>query len=264
MNESNNGMALSLRNYRGKKLVSFLRNDDYAHAGEEESIIRVIHKFPKNPHRTILDVGCGLGGTAQFIQENGWGQVTGIDIEKESIEYAKKHYPTIEFYVSDVVECDKILPDKKFDLICLFNAFYAFQDQKTALIALSNIAHKLSSLVIFDYSDPMVDSINPLFRESSKTTTCFKPVKISTIKSELLSAGWVLSEIIDISHDYARWYASLLNKLSDNKEFIISAYSQAAYDKAHKAYSEIYHATINKTLGGIIIYAAKKGHVDAN
>ena len=73
----------SMRQYTGKHLVAFLRGKNYAHAGEEEAISIVLDEFPKKNDRVILDVGCGLGETANFIQKNGWRLVTGFDIEKE-------------------------------------------------------------------------------------------------------------------------------------------------------------------------------------
>ncbi|MEI9901962.1 MAG: class I SAM-dependent methyltransferase [Hyphomicrobium sp.] len=36
---------------------------------------------------------CGRGGTAAYMQNHGWGRVTGIDIEPKSIEYARETSP---------------------------------------------------------------------------------------------------------------------------------------------------------------------------
>ena len=54
--------------------------------------------------KTILDVGCGQGGTANFVQENGWGRVVGFDIEEESIAYAKERYKAVQFWVGDAAD----------------------------------------------------------------------------------------------------------------------------------------------------------------
>ncbi len=73
---------LSLRKITGKKLLSFLRNGDFAHAGETDATNLVMSKFRKNRSQCILDVGCGLDGTANYLQEQAWGQVFAFDIEK--------------------------------------------------------------------------------------------------------------------------------------------------------------------------------------
>ena len=59
---------LSLRKITGKKLLSFLRDGDFAHAGETEAINLLMGQFRKKRIQYILDVGCGLGGTAHYLQ----------------------------------------------------------------------------------------------------------------------------------------------------------------------------------------------------
>ena len=76
-------------------ILSVVRNGDYAHPGEEDSIRLAMEDFPLDRRRKILDVGCGRGGTAYYIQSQGWGRVTCFDIDEVSIEYANLTYPTI-------------------------------------------------------------------------------------------------------------------------------------------------------------------------
>ena len=83
-------------NNKRKLLLSAVRKGAYAHAGEEEAIEIAFSLIPKDPNRTLLDVGCGLGGTAAYLQNNGWGQVSGIDKDPQMIEHVQRHYPTRE------------------------------------------------------------------------------------------------------------------------------------------------------------------------
>ena len=99
----------------------------------------VFAPLAKSSDRKILDVGCGLGGTAHYIQQQGWGTVVGFDIEQEAIDYARKHYPDIEFMISDVIDVHTGLNNRQFDVLCLFNVFYAFSDQSRALQALHKV-----------------------------------------------------------------------------------------------------------------------------
>ena len=73
---------MKMQHFVGKQMLAMMRKGDYAHAGEEEAIDLVMNKIPKDNTRLILDVGCGLGGTAKYIQDHGWGKVTGIDITR--------------------------------------------------------------------------------------------------------------------------------------------------------------------------------------
>ena len=250
--------SLSLRSYNGKKLVSYLRKGDYAHAGETESIIQVMNRFEKNKTQRILDVGCGLGGTANFIAKNGWGKVTGIDIELDSINYANKYYSNVEFICFNALDADQILK-VKFDIICLFNSFYAINDQLSCLQSLAKVASSSSTIAIFDYSYLGKDSDISLIREENieKNILAFKPINIELIPAMLRSASWKLVEIVDISYDYIRWYYELINKLLMNKINIIQKYGEDSFNRAYITYTNIYEALRIKSLGGAIVYACK-------
>ena len=69
----------------GKGILSLVREGDYAHPGEEQAIDLVFAALPKDPDRQVLDLGRGRGGTAAYVQRHGWGRVTGVDIDAETL-----------------------------------------------------------------------------------------------------------------------------------------------------------------------------------
>jgi len=249
--------VISLRQYTGKRLVSFLRQGDFAHAGEESAIIKVMSHFPKNKNQTILDAGCGLGGTADYIQRNGWGQVSGFDIEPETINYAKKKYTTIDFYVSDVMNAHKVI-GHSYDIICLFNSFYAFSDQLSALKSLYKLAKPNGQMAIFDYSDLEKDQQNPLFRQGDKNTTPFIPIKVSEINQLLATSGWEKTNLIDLNKEYLSWYQDLMDRLIKQEDLVIDKFGPSAFKQAVTTYTQIRDALSNGSLGGCIVYATKQ------
>ena len=80
---------------QSKQILSFLRDGNYAHPGEIEAIQLTMQSIAKNPQQLLLDVGCGLGGTAHYLQTYGFGKVTGLDIDHGLITAAKRHYPDV-------------------------------------------------------------------------------------------------------------------------------------------------------------------------
>lgn len=55
--------------------------------------------------RSILDFGCGKGDLYGFLSERGIScQYTGIDINENLIDLAKKKYPEVEFLALDIEE----------------------------------------------------------------------------------------------------------------------------------------------------------------
>jgi len=248
----------AFRWYKGKRLLADLRGGDYAHAGGEEAIVYMLEKFPKNAQRTILDIGCGQGGSANFVQKHGWGQVVGFDIEEDSIEYAKHQYPNITFFVGDATDyigLQKVLNDKKFDIIYMMHSLCVFPQQFAALQTARKFAHDKTTLIILEYDD-VTGGSNPLKR-TDDSSKYFNVLDRSEFKRMLQEAKWQVSDtnIIDITADFQRWYEDLLMSLKQMRNVIIERYGKEYCDKATKRYSGMLDAIKQKKLGGCIIYA---------
>ena len=180
----------------GKKILAIVRKADYAHAGEKEAIDLVFKNIHKDPKRLLLDVGCGRGKTAQYIQSNGWGKVTGVDIDAESIDYAKKAYPQVEFIAANVMDLTKSLT-QRFELIYLFNVFYALTNQEQVLEQLRAVSRENSQLIIFDYLVKTQDPQKFPFPQ-------WNPLDFSVIQNLFSDAGWQVVKTDDISALYQK------------------------------------------------------------
>ncbi len=246
----------SLRKYVGKQLVSYLRDNDYAHAGGEEAINIVMSYFRKDSDQGILDVGCGLGGTAEYIQKSGWGKLSGFDIESEAITYAKSQYPNINFYTCDVVQANLLIKEQ-FSVLTLFNVFYAFENQLLALNTLNKLCKTKGIIAIFDYSDPCNNGNTPLTRMGGKSITPFIPVKLSKINEMLKETGWKTVNTVDITNKYELWYKNLIDALHKNKIEVLERFNDYSFNNALKTYTQIYEGITEGVLGGTIIYAKK-------
>lgn len=83
------------------------------------------------PHARILDVGCGCGPTAIYLQESGYKAV-GIDNEAEIIEQAKKNAKhlnsLVTFEVGDALDLSKYY--QEFDLVLSMGLVEHFEREK--------------------------------------------------------------------------------------------------------------------------------------
>lgn len=244
-----------MRYYAGKHLLAYIREVNYAHPGEEVAILEVMNYFAKNKQQKIIDAGCGLGGTADFIQKKGWGAVSGFDVENTSIEYAKKTYPDEDFYTSDVEGIEKLFQNE-FDILCLFTSFYAFRNQESSLLSLNKIARDGAYLAIFDYLDLCENKVNPLFRDSDNANP-FIPIKLDHLEKMFNKTGWQMEKSIDISNKFIIWYEQLVSKIKTKKDGIIENFGEDAYKKAYNRYKQILDTVHSKEIGGIIVYAKK-------
>jgi ubiquinone/menaquinone biosynthesis C-methylase UbiE len=95
---------------------------DYATQIKAELIVdTAIKRFGSLEGRSILDVGCGIGLTDVYLQDQAW-HITGADVSPRSVEQARLRNPNVNY----VVGSEGRLPfdDESFDLcftICVMH-----------------------------------------------------------------------------------------------------------------------------------------------
>ncbi len=85
-------------------------------------IIFLAHQLGDIENKSVLDLGCGTGIFSVGMFITGAKKVTGVDIDRKSVEiarkYAKKNNFEIEYYVQDVhnikMKCDTIIMNPPF------------------------------------------------------------------------------------------------------------------------------------------------------
>lgn len=183
-----------------------LRGGDYAHAGETEAIDLVINEAlkldPAIKKGTALDLGCGLGGTAEYLRKKGFEKIWGVDIDEKALSHAKKSYPLVHFIRSDAQEIESLFDPHFFSFITLFNVLYAIEDKQKLLKTLASISQEGALLAIFDYVENEKVEIKDLAGVS------MRPLKLSQMKVP----PWQILKLIDLTESFIRWYAPLLKE----------------------------------------------------
>jgi ubiquinone/menaquinone biosynthesis C-methylase UbiE len=238
---------MNMNSFEGKRILALVRDGDYAHAGEEEAIERSFRSIPKDPEQRMLDVGCGRGGSAEYLRRHGWGHVEGIDRDSDSIDYARATYPEIGFHVCDVLDVPRTVT-RTFDVIYMLNAFYAFDRQREALAELRKVAKPSAQLVIFDYTvgTNAGDSPNPMIPHA---------IRLSEIAAMLRDAGWEPGAIEDLNTEYARWYAKFVQRIQLKRAEIEKIGGSDWYNFVLSMYSGLHGVIAGGGLGGAIVHA---------
>jgi ubiquinone/menaquinone biosynthesis C-methylase UbiE len=238
---------MNMNSFEGKRILALVRDGDYAHAGEEEAIERSFRSIPKDPDQRMLDVGCGRGGSAEYLRRHGWGHVEGIDRDSDSIDYARATYPEIGFHVCDVLDVPRTVT-RTFDVIYMLNAFYAFDRQREALAELRKVAKPSAQLVIFDYTvgTNAGDSPNPMIPHA---------IRLSEIAAMLRDAGWEPGAIEDLNTEYARWYAKFVQRIQLKRAEIEKIGGSDWYNFVLSMYSGLHGVIAGGGLGGAIVHA---------
>ncbi len=242
--------TFDMNSFLGKQVLSLVRDGDFAHAGEREAIELVMGHVPKRADQNLLDAGCGRGGTSAYLQQHGWGQVTGIDVEADSIAYACRTYPDVRFLVCDLHEIAGAV-GREFNAICMFNVFYALPDHIAALRALRATALPGAALMIFDY----VDRGSYRRRPTEGGHFLANPPLRSRLPETLTAGGWQERAIDDIDDDYRRWYVALVERIEAKRAAIEALAGADGYDTVLRRYSELLAALRDGRLGGAVVRA---------
>ena len=104
-------IASGLRPF-GESVWPGVRNDLFV---AHESLYLFAARFA--PGADVLDAGCGSGYGAAILSKAGAPRVLGVDVDRRSVRYARRHYgsPTVSFRVAD---CDRLeLEPRSFGMV---------------------------------------------------------------------------------------------------------------------------------------------------
>lgn len=234
-----------------------LRGGDFTHAGDREAIDMVLNKLQKNFPEALegncLDVGCGFGGTAEYLRQKGFKHVWGIDVDQSAIDYAKSKYKAISFLNGDALLLSGQFESNFFSFVYLFNVLYAIEDKVEVLKQLARVSKPGAILMVFDYSVTTVNS-EPMLDLAGKP---MRPISMKNIENQLQESGWKVLEVQDISSNFIVWYEQLLKKLEEKSQNLKGHFLEEDIAKVSATYVHILHHLHRKSIGGILIYAKR-------
>ena len=237
----------------GKQTLALARGADYAHPGEEEAIVHAFRNVLPNRHRQVLDAGCGPGGTAEQVQKNGFGLVTGIDIDQITLKLASEKYPRCRFLYCDVENVENHFGEE-FGLVYMFTSFYAFPDQPKALMALRKVSEIGAVLLLFDYCLGFSSrGVHDIRREEAGR---FNPVDKTGIGGMLELSGWKMQSCEDITDKFHGWYARLIMAVRNHEAEIRNLGGEEWFRFVLDFYSRMYKALEENRLGGCLVLAS--------
>lgn len=116
----------------------------------------LIHYFTDIKVLNILDVGTGTGGFLPVLQKCfPEAEITGIDINPESLKMAKEHYFDVHFFE---MESEKLLfSDKTFDVASVSMALHHFPRVRKSLKEIKRVVKPGGYIII---SEPLSDNLN--------------------------------------------------------------------------------------------------------
>jgi ubiquinone/menaquinone biosynthesis C-methylase UbiE len=134
-----------------KKIVNSKR-----HAlGNRRAIERIIGSLNISEAKDALEMGCGAGDLSNYLAQAYGLHVTGMDVDPEQIEIAKKRYgdePRISFHTADAT----LLPfeDGSFDIVISFKVLHHIKGWNKALGEVSRVLRPDGYYILDDFALP--------------------------------------------------------------------------------------------------------------
>jgi 2-polyprenyl-3-methyl-5-hydroxy-6-metoxy-1,4-benzoquinol methylase len=211
-----------------ESLRAYYNNAEIAYKYELERFLGDDYK-----DKSIIDLGCGIGGVLNFFEKKGCTNILGVDNAEEQVEVCQQ-YVTDKIIKADIFDFLKS-NSKKYDIIIMFDILEHIQKNK--IIELLRLVY---------------DSLSP----EGKIV-----IRTPNMGSIIASYG----RYIDFTHDIAFTSESLHQVLSEAEFIDIDFFDSAIGRKRiyllkliHRILSSIYRARCSQIVTANILATAKK------
>lgn len=242
-----------------RRLLCHIRGGDYVHPGDEHVIDLVINQIlqfePNLKGKPVLDVGCGFGGTVNYLAKQGFCDIQGLDLDQAAINYAQSAYPKFNFLAGNALQADQFFKNQSFGLITLFSVIYAIEDKRTLLSALGNLACPGALLAIMDYT--RFDSLDDAGLKDANNKSMYAIVP-NELRLMLDETGWDLLVEQDLTDYFNQSYAMILNNLAIQEIELNQMFTPEVVQRVREIYTAIKNNIEFGKLGGMVLYARKR------
>jgi phosphoethanolamine N-methyltransferase len=189
--------------------------------------------FEKNPLANgakVLDVGCGIGGPANFLNQTFDADVLGVDLASNCIKIANKRYesnPKLNFLVADAVTYP--FEENCFDLVYSRDVILHIASKDKLFSRLFNATKPGGKLILTDYCCGPKDQWDDEFR-AYVAQRGYSLVTVDEYRAILEAAGW----IVELSEDKTSWFKEILetekSRAIANKKEFLTQFKESDFD----------------------------------
>ncbi len=162
-----------------------LEDNHWWFIGRRDAVLRCLDGIPKNAR--ILEVGCSGGATMDFLREQGFNDITGINIDAKGIEIADKKRGFANVFVMDGANTS--FPDDHFDVILASDVLEHIQDDHVALQEWMRVLKPKGRLVIF------VPAFQELWSHHDERNYHYRRYRAEDLREALRTAGFSIDRM---------------------------------------------------------------------
>ncbi len=199
----------------GKSLEGLTTRDlspvDQLHTGGPKATIDLVKKAGLTKQQTVLDAGCGIGGTTRLLAQQFHLLATGIDITPDFIRAARTltqwckmdKEPPIDFHLGSVLNMP--FSDNHFDAVICQHILMNIEDKHSALAEFYRVLKPCGTLILHEIIDgPGPDPLMPV-PWGSDPATSFIPTW-EFLNAQLEQTGFTQVHFSDATQAAASWW----------------------------------------------------------
>lgn len=114
-----------------------------------QSVMEVLYKLVESTNpKTVLDAGCGEGFVSHYLaMRNGSMSITGVDVQAQAIEFAKKEFgETVTYRLGSLYALP--FSDNSFDTVLCSQVLEHVDDVETAVAELKRVARRFVVITV--------------------------------------------------------------------------------------------------------------------
>ncbi|MBI5346514.1 MAG: methyltransferase domain-containing protein [Chlamydiae bacterium] len=218
--------------YTLKKILRFERmfGTGFINSGGLEATKELLSLLELKPNQTVLDVGCGIGGTAFYISKNYSASVKGIDLSKNMIGIAFQrasilNIDKVSFDIGDISKID--YPENSFDVIFCRDTIRHVRDKDSLLKKFNSWLKPKGKLLIADYCCDTNEKSEHFKNYIAKRNYYLLDPKSSLQVIE--NAQFQNICVKDKTDDFVKLLIKEKNELEQNKKSFIDEFSKEDY-----------------------------------
>ncbi len=129
-----------------------LKPVDEFHTGGLQATTALLDQLTLQPSARVLDIGCGVGGTARLLAERFGVEVTGVDLTADYVHVARRLTELVGLKASFEVASALELPfdDGAFDVATMFHVGMNIEDKATLMQEASRVLAPGGTFALFD------------------------------------------------------------------------------------------------------------------
>lgn len=244
---------------RSKQIISKIRQGDFSHIGGLKALSIMLSEIGEVDHRiregNVLELGCGFGGSANFIHQSGYDNLWGIDIKPDTINYASSKYPEINFKAADILDITDEFDANFFSFVYSINTVSSISDQNNLWQEIKNICKQGAILALVDYTIPTRNELPVMLKPDEKVKY---PIPLDDTRRIMQYIGWEIITEKDVTYDFKQWHLQMINEIKKRADLLMSAgFSEDEIHYVIDYYTNIIALMDEKKINGTIIIARK-------